>query len=103
LRHISSKGYELLKQSGCIKLTSQRTLRDCTHNINASISFSTEVDQHLVDVADLSKDRSKYVVLVIDEMHIKEELVYDKYEGSLIGFIDLGKINNDLLELEGKQ
>jgi len=39
-------------------------------------------------------------VLVIDEMHIKEELIYDKHEGSLIGFVNLGNINNQLLELE---
>ena len=100
LRHISSKGYEMLRESGCIKLPSQRTLRDYTHYVNASIGFSAEVDQHLIDVANLSKDRNKYVVLVIDEMHIKEELVYDKHEGSLIGFANLGKTNNQLLELE---
>lgn len=31
---------------------------------------------------------------------MKEELVYDKHEGLLIGFVNLGKVNNDLLELE---
>jgi len=41
-------------------------------------------------VADLSNDLNKYVVLVIDEMHLKEELVYDKHEGCLIGFVNLG-------------
>ena len=100
LRHLSSKGYETLRQSGCIKLPSQRTLRDYTHYTNARIGFSAEVDQHLVDVADLSKDLNKYVVLIMDEVHIKEELVYDKHEGSLIGFVNLGATNNQLLEYE---
>ena len=97
LRHLSSKGYETL---GCIKLPSQRTLRDYTHYTNATIGFSAEVDQHLVDTADLSKDLNKYVVLTMDEVHIKEELVYDKHEGSLIGFVNLGATNNQLLEYE---
>ena len=31
LRHLSSSAYELLRDSGVVKLPSQRTLRDCTH------------------------------------------------------------------------
>ena len=90
----------MLWNSGCVKLPSQRTLRDYTHYANVTIGFSAEVDQHLFDVADLSKDLNRYVVFVIDEMHVKEELVYDKHEGSLIGFVNLGNINNQLLQLE---
>ena len=33
-------------------------------------------------------------------MHIKNDLVYDKHEASLIGFVNLGKTNNQLLEFE---
>ena len=32
----------------------------------------------------------RYVVLVMDEMKIQSSLVFDKYSGDLIGFIDLG-------------
>jgi len=38
--------------------------------------------------------------LVMDEIHIKSGLVYDKHQGSLIGFINLGNANNMLLEFE---
>jgi len=100
LRHQSSKSYETLRKSGIIKLPSQRTLRDYTHYVETKIGFSAEVDQHLVEVADLSKDLNKYVTLVMDEMHVKEELVYDKHEGCLIGFVNLGSINNQLMEYE---
>ena len=31
-------------------------------------------------------------MLVIDEMYIKEDLVYDKNSGALIGFANLGEI-----------
>ena len=100
LRHLSGKSYEMLRQSKCIKLPSQRTLRDYTHYITTSIGFSAEIDNDLVCVADLSQDLNKYVILIIDEMHIKEDLVYDKHEGCLIGFVNLGTINNQLLEFE---
>ena len=98
LRHLFEKSYDLLQTSGCVKLPSQSTLRDYTHHIPATIGFSAEVDQHIVDVAFLSKELNRYVILVMDEMHIKHDLVYDKHNGSLIGFVDLGSTNNQLLE-----
>ena len=38
--------------------------------------------------------------LVIDEMFIREDLVYDKTNDELIGFTDLGDINNHLVAYE---
>ena len=78
-------------------MPSQRTLHDHTNYSTTRNGFLFEIDQHLVDVADLSRDLHKYVILVIDEVHIKEELVCNKHEGCLIGFVNL---NNQLLEFE---
>jgi len=100
LRHLSGKSYELLRNSGCIKLPSQRLLHDYTHYITTTIGFSTEVDQNLLDVAFLSNDINRYIFLIMDEIHIKNELVYDKHNGGLIGFVNLGDTNNRLLEFE---
>lgn len=36
----------------------------------------------------------------MDEMHVKEGLVFDKHSGELIGFTDLGDINNHIAKLE---
>ena len=36
----------------------------------------------------------------MDEIFIKSDLVYDKHEGSLIGFVNIGDINNRILEFE---
>ena len=44
LRHKSSSAYELLRESGCLTLPSQRTLRDYTHHVKANVGFSAEVD-----------------------------------------------------------
>ena len=100
LRHLSGKSYELLRDSGCIKLPSQRTLRDYTHYIPSTIGFSEKVDQDLVNVANLGVNVNKYIGLIMDEVHIKQELVFDKHEGSLIGFVNLGDTNNQLSEFE---
>ena len=92
LRHKSSGAYEALCESGVLKLTSQRTLRDYTHYIKASTRFSTEVDKMLVRAAKVEScfKREKCIVLLLDEMHIREDLVYDKHTGELIRFTNLG-------------
>ena len=36
----------------------------------------------------------------MDEMYVKESLVYDKHTGKMIGFTDLGDVNNCLMSLE---
>ena len=41
-----------------------------------------------------------YCGLVLDEMKVKESLVYDKYTGGVTGFTNVGNINADLLQLE---
>ena len=38
--------------------------------------------------------------LLLDEVHIKEDLMYDKHSGSLIGFPNMGDINNCLMNFE---
>ena len=45
------------------------------------------------------KDWEKCVTLLIDEMYIKEDLVYDKVSGALIGFTFLGDTNEHLLKV----
>ncbi len=98
----SSSTYEAMYNSGLIKLPSQRTLRDYTHVIKASSGFSDEIDQMIIKEAkfDEIEEWQKHVVLIFDEMHIKEDLVFDKITGELKGFVDLGDINNHLIKFE---
>lgn len=98
----SSGAYELLRESGCIKLPTQRTLRDYTYYVAASTGFSSEVDQMLICASSVKTcpDRDKCVLILIDEMHIREDLVFDKHSGKLIGFTNLGDINNHLIDFE---
>lgn len=46
------------------------------------------------------EDWQRFVVLVIDEMKIREDLVYDKTRTCLHGFVNLGHVNNQLRQLE---
>lgn len=102
LRHKSASAYEVLKDSGCVALPSQRTLRDYTHCFNASTGFSNDIDHMLMSVAKLDKieEWQKIVGILIDEMYIREDLVYNKHTGQLSGFANLGEINEHLLKYE---
>ena len=77
LRHQSQSAYETLRQSDCLVLPSQRTLRDYTHYIKAATGFSAEVDKQLMQAASMKtcKEWEKCMILLIDEMHIKEDLI----------------------------
>ena len=102
LRAHSQGAYETLRQSKCIQLPSQRTLRDYTHHLKPGPGYSAGVDIQLQSAANLDKceEREKHVLLLLDEMHVKQDLVYDKNTGELVGFVNLGDINMHLLALE---
>ena len=101
LKHVSCHAYDILRQTGCIKLPSQRTLRDYTHYIPATSGFLDEVDIQLKQTAniDTCAEHSKYIAIVFDEMYIKD-LVYNKHTHALVGFVNLGKVNSHLLAFE---
>ena len=48
-------------------------------------------------------DSKKHVALVVDELKITEDLVYNRHSGEIVGFVNLGSINNQLIELELQQ
>ena len=45
-------------------------------------------------------EHQKLVILLLDEMHIREDLVYNKHSGRLIGFTNLGSVSDHLLASE---
>lgn len=49
---------------------------------------------------DTCPECEKCVILLLDEMHIREDIVFDKHSGEMIGFANLGKINEYLTAFE---
>ena len=60
------------------------------------------MDSQLYQAAKLDQceEREKYVILLLDKIDIKHNLIFDKHSGELIGFTNLGEINSHLLALE---
>ena len=105
LYHQSSGAYSTLSKSGVIALPSERTLRDYRHFASSTPGFSRDVDLQLLDLVKVQEpaDLANYISVIIDEMYIKEGLVFDKHTSSLTGFTDLGDLCNLLAEYEQQQ
>ena len=102
LRMLSSSCYDALRSTGVLKLPSERTLRDYTHIVKSKPGLQQDVDEQLVKEAKLEEipDHQKYVALIFDEVKIKEDLVYNKHSGELIGFVDISDVHEHLTALE---
>ena len=70
--------------------------------MQSSSGFSAEIDEMLTKAARVTScpERKRSVVLLIDEVHIKENLVFDKHGRQMIGFANLGDINEHLTQFE---
>ena len=101
LKLLSSSAYHALRTSGFVKLPSERTLRDYTHFFKVRSGFQVEVDKMLVRDMKLEElpEWKKHVVLLLDEVKIKESLVYDKDEAQIIGYVDLGILGGDAITM----
>lgn len=84
LRHLSSSAYDMTRETGTIKLPSQRTLRDYTYHTKAVVGFSNEVDWYLSSAAKLPScmEKDKCVIIIFDKMHISQDLTFDKHTGN---------------------
>ena len=86
----------------CIFLHNAPFVIILTTALEIHAGFSTAVYEQLMSTAGIDSltEWQKCVFILIDEMHIKENLVYEKHSGSVIGFTNFGDINNELLSFE---
>ena len=79
-----------LKDSGALILPSESVLRDYKNYFQPKAGINKENIDDLRGKTSNYSDLQRYVAIVMDEMKIQSNLVFDKYSGDLIGFIDLG-------------
>ena len=86
----SASAYDEMRSSNVLTLPSRRTLRDYRNAIKPHAGFNPAVVQELIKTCNSFHGSQRNVVLSFDEMKIKENLVFDKYTGDLVGYVDLG-------------
>jgi len=102
MKLMSSCSYHAMRTAGFVTLRSERTLRDYTNYIKTAPGIQSEVLQQMrieAKIDDLPESK-RYVTLMLDEMSIKEDLVFQKHSCIMIGFVHLGSINDHLLRIE---
>ncbi len=96
LKYMSTSAYKAMRQSGIIHLPSERTLADYTHwttpHSGVQLEFVERYSSMLQDVP----CGHRHSALSMDEMKIKSGLVFNKSNGTLVGFVDLGGVNRDI-------
>ena len=96
----SPAAYKTIRTSKFLCLPHEATLRDYTQFTKATVGINPGSVSRLVEDHDLQKchDFQKNVALLFDEVKIKSGLVFK--DGQLIGFCNLGSVNDELVRLE---
>ena len=82
--------YNENNQTGFLILPSRRRLRDYKNYIQPQQGFNKGVVNELAEKVQHFSPQERYIILLMDEMKVQEDLVWDKHSGELIGYIDLG-------------
>ena len=96
----SASAYREVQESGALILPSERVLRDYKNYFKPKAGINKENVENLKEKASKFSDVQRYVAVVMDEMKIQSNLVFDKVSCELIGFIDLGDPMTNYATLE---
>ena len=88
----SPSAYDKLRNSNILILPSRGTLRDYKNAIRPNAGFNRPVIDELIKLTLPLKGYQRCVVLSFDEIKIQENLVFDKYTGGLVGYVELEDI-----------
>jgi len=98
LQSKSQAAYNLLRDTGVLKLPGSSTLRMYKHVDQPGEGFQPHALAELRKMAESLEEDKRFVVLLHDEMTVKANLVFDKRSGQLVGFV-----NNDNLSFDTRQ
>ena len=104
LRAKSSSAYNLIRESGFLKIPHVRTLDKYTNFTDVKAGFNEKVLQFIHDDIKLDKlpDHEKNIAILFDEIKLKSGLAFSRRTGKLLGYADLGTFQNELKDFERK-
>ena len=82
--------YDKNNDTGFLALPSRRRLREYKNYIRPTSGFNNEIIAELTRTVENLSEQENYCVLLMDEMKIQEDLVWDKHTGDVIGYVNLG-------------
>ncbi|XP_065654860.1 uncharacterized protein LOC136081473 [Hydra vulgaris] len=85
--------------TGFLVLPSRRRLRDYKNYIKPKRGFNKEIIDELKEKTKDFSEQEKFIVILMDEMKIQENLVWDKHTGEIVGYVDLGDADVNIATL----
>ena len=92
--------YDEKSGTSILILPSRRRLRDYKNYIRPETGFNKNIINELKNKTKNFSDKEKFFVILMDEMKIQSNLVWDKHTGELIGYVDLGDTELNYATLE---
>jgi len=90
-----------MRDSGFIKLPSERTLYEYSHANPATEGIQDNVLKRLSeDVRGCKSDFFTYYSLKMDEMYVFQNVVYNKGSGEIVGYASLESVEEEIRHLE---
>ncbi|KAJ1530235.1 hypothetical protein ONE63_005160 [Megalurothrips usitatus] len=104
LRMLSPAAYDFMRDAGFLCLPSQRRLFDYSQFTEAKEGVQQEILDLLMSEinAKCPEEYQKYFNLLLDEMSIRSDLVYNSGTGELVGFTNLTSVEEELASLEAE-
>eukprot|EP00111_Clytia_hemisphaerica_P004585 TCONS_00013167-protein len=104
--HKSPAAYKQIANSknNFLKLPHVNTIKRYTNFTKPTSGFNPDIIKRLVIDSNLEKldDLKRNVVILFDEMKIKADLIYSRSTGKLVGFTDMGNVNEEIRKLQDK-
>ena len=98
----SASAYRVLCEAGFIKLPHESTLRKYTQYTDAKVGIQHDALETLLGQINQAQPQNANITIILDEMKVKSGLVYFSVSGPLIGFTDVGELNNELRDFHKK-
>ena len=92
--------YDEKSGTSILILPSRRRLRDYKNYIRPETGSNKNIINELKNKTKSFSDNEKFFVILMDEMKIQSNLVWDKHTGELIGYVDLGDTELNYATLE---
>ncbi|KAH8032458.1 hypothetical protein HPB51_025911 [Rhipicephalus microplus] len=90
-RNLSASAYEQIRSSGLLRLPCQSTLERFLGSSCKEVGITDLIKQRLsAEPASHTSAQSKTCSLIVDEMRVKQHLVYLKQKDAFVGEVDYG-------------
>ncbi|KAH7976578.1 hypothetical protein HPB52_016519 [Rhipicephalus sanguineus] len=91
LRNLSAKAYEHIRSSGLLRLPCRSTLERFLSSSRKEVGITDLIKQRLsAELASHTSAQSKTCSLIVDEMRVKQRLLYLKQRDAFVGEVDYG-------------